>query len=172
MELTLIVSGLLAAVAGLVVAGLRATRGRRPPAGPARRRRAAAWPAQPVKRTPGEWDAVRAAVPGGAHLPSAVIRARTRQVQRFLGAGGRLPRDLPDLEDAPGAAGVLLLSACDRQQATIERSPADTRRALLRLQLPVRPDPRGYRDWTWVALPLALPPTVPPGAVLVAGRVI
>src|SRR5262249_28609047 len=38
--------------------------------------------------------------------------------------------------------------------------------ALLRLQLPVRPDPRSYSDWTWVAVPLALPPTVPSAAGL------
>uniref|UniRef100_UPI003A8C64B4 zinc ribbon domain-containing protein n=1 Tax=Streptomyces sp. T028 TaxID=3394379 RepID=UPI003A8C64B4 len=27
-------------------------------------------------------------------------------------------------------------------------------------------DPRSYADWAWVACPIALPPTVPPGAVL------
>jgi hypothetical protein len=32
--------------------------------------------------------------------------------------------------------------------------------------LPTRPDPRGYKDWSWVAIPLLLPPTVPAGAVL------
>jgi Putative transposase DNA-binding domain len=126
----------------------------------------AAWPERPGKRTPAEWDAVRAAVPGGEHLPSAVIRARTRQVLRFLDARGRLPRDVFELEAPPAAAPMLLLAACDRQQATLERSAADPGRALLRLQLPLRPDPRGYRDWTWVALPLILPPTVPPAAVL------
>ncbi|MGW1025915.1 hypothetical protein ACWD4J_19875 [Streptomyces sp. NPDC002577] len=42
----------------------------------------------------------------------------------------------------------------------------DPRRALLRLQLPSRPDPRSYRDWMWVACPITLPPTIPPGAVL------
>ncbi len=126
----------------------------------------ATWPAHPAKRTAAEWAAVRGAVAGGEHVPSAVIRARTRQVQRFLAARGRLPGSLFELEGPPGASGVLLLSACDRQQATIERSGTDPRRALLRLQLPVRPDPREYRDWTWVAVPLTLPPTVPPGAVL------
>lgn len=124
------------------------------------------WPARPDKRTPEEWDAVRAAMPGGEHVPSGMIRARTRQALRFLGAQGRLPRDVFELEAPPAAAGMLPLAACDRQQATLERSAADPGRALLRLQLPVRPDPRGYRDWTWVALPLILPPTVPPAAVL------
>jgi hypothetical protein len=33
------------------------------------------WPADPVRRTGEEWDAVRAAAPGGEHLPSPVIRA-------------------------------------------------------------------------------------------------
>jgi hypothetical protein len=124
------------------------------------------WPGDPLKRTPQEWDAVRAAVPGGEHLPSSIIRARTRQAGRFLGLNGRLPTGVFDLESPPAAAGMLLLAACDRQQATIQRCDADPRRALLRVQLPARPDPRGYRDWTWVALPLRLPPTVPAGAVL------
>jgi hypothetical protein len=52
------------------------------------------------------------------------------------------------------------------QEATIERPTTDPRRALLRLQLPVRPDPRGHRDWEWTAISLILPPTVPVGAVL------
>lgn len=38
---------------------------------------------------------------------------------------------------------------------------ADPARALLRVQLPLRPDPRSYSDWSWVAIPLTLPPTVP-----------
>jgi hypothetical protein len=60
---------------------------------------------------------------------------------------------------------MLLLSACDGQQAGIER--ADERgRALLRLQLPTRPDPRSYADWTWVACPIKVPSTVPASAVL------
>jgi hypothetical protein len=126
----------------------------------------ATWPADPGKRTAQEWDAVRAAVPGGEHLPSAVIRARTRQVARFAAAEGRLPASVFELETPPHVPGTLILAACDRQQAVIERHDTDPRRALLRLQLPVRPDPRSYRDWTWVAVPLALPPTVPAGAAL------
>ncbi|QOV36941.1 transposase [Streptomyces ferrugineus] len=123
------------------------------------------WPADPAKRTPEEWDAVRDAVPDGRHLPSGVIRSRTRQVAAFQGRHGRLPTDVFELESAPDAARMLLLSACDGQQATIARAD-DPGRALLRLQLPTRPDPRSYRDWTWVACPITLPPTVPPGAVL------
>jgi hypothetical protein len=123
------------------------------------------WPADPAKRTPGEWDAVREAVPGGRDLPSGVITSRTRQVTGFAHMHGRLPGDVFELEAAPRAARMLLLSACDGQQATIERGD-DPVRALLRVQLPTRPDPRSYRDWAWVACPIVLPPTVPPGAVL------
>lgn len=126
----------------------------------------AAWPADPGKRTEQEWDAVRAAIPGGEHVPSSVIRARTRQVARFLAANGRMPAGVFDLEPTPPATGMLILAACDRQEATIERSAADPSRALLRLQLPVRPDPRSHRDWGWVAVPLRLPPTVLASAVL------
>ncbi|MGP4092612.1 zinc ribbon domain-containing protein, partial [Streptomyces sp. KR55] len=125
----------------------------------------ATWPADPGRRTPGEWDAVREAVPDGRHLPSSVIRSRTRQVAAFQHRRGRMPADVFELEAAPDAARMLLLSACDGQQATLARAD-DPGRALLRLQLPTRPDPRSYRDWTWVACPITLPPTVPPGAVL------
>jgi hypothetical protein len=124
------------------------------------------WPADPGKRTPEEWDAVRAAAPGGEHVPSGIIGARTRQVQRFAAAEGRLPAGVFEMEPPPSACGMLILSACDRQQAVIRRHGADPRRALLRVQLPVRPDPRGYRDWTWVALPLRLPPCLAPFTAL------
>ncbi|WP_234383461.1 hypothetical protein [Streptomyces dysideae] len=116
------------------------------------------WPADPAKRTPQEWDAVRAAVPGGQHLPSSVIRSRTRQIASFERRHGRLPVDVFELEAAPHSARMLLLSACDGQQATIARGD-DPGRALLRLQLPTRPDPRSYG--TTISLPspkLAAPP--------------
>ncbi|WP_419995380.1 zinc ribbon domain-containing protein [Streptomyces boninensis] len=105
-------------------------------------------------------------VPGGEQLPSGVIKARTRQIVAFTKTGGALPRDVFELESTPGVAGMLLLSACDSQQATLDRLDGDPRRALLRLQLPTRPDPRSYRDWTWVCCPIRLPPTIPPSAVL------
>jgi IS605 OrfB family transposase len=124
------------------------------------------WPGDPGKRTPEEWDRVRDAVHGGRHLPSSVIRSRTRQITAFTQKHGCLPADVFELEAPPRAARMLLLSACDSQQATIERGEDDPQRALLRLQLPIRPDPRSYRDWTWVACPVMLPPTIPPGAVL------
>ncbi len=126
----------------------------------------AAWPADPARRTVQEWDAVRDAVPAGQHLPSSVIKSRTRQIAAFARKHGRMPADVFQLEAAPRVARMLLLSACDGQQATIERHESDSRRALLRLQLPTRSDPRSYRDWTWVACPVALPPTVPGRAVL------
>jgi putative transposase-like DNA-binding protein len=126
----------------------------------------ATWPADPQKRTKKEWEAIRGAMTRGGHLPSSVIKASTRQILRFQRAEGRLPIDLFELQAAPSAARLLLLCACDRQQATIERSPTNPGRVLLRLQLPVRPDPRSYQDWTWVACPLTLPPTVPAGAAL------
>ncbi|MFI2367008.1 zinc ribbon domain-containing protein [Streptomyces sp. NPDC018833] len=126
----------------------------------------ATWPTDPAKRTAQEWDAVRAAVPGGQHLPSSVITSRTRQITAFARKHGRLPVDVFELETAPGAARMLLLAACDGQQAVIERHESDPRRALLRLQLPTRRDPQSYKDWTWVACPIMLPPTIPGCAVL------
>ncbi|MET7458616.1 zinc ribbon domain-containing protein, partial [Streptomyces sp. NPDC005574] len=125
----------------------------------------AVWPADPAKRTPAEWDQVREATPGGRFLPSSVIKSRTRQVAAFARKHGRLPADVFEMEPEPRVARMLLLSACDGQQAAIERAD-EPGRALLRLQLPTRPDPRSYADWTWVACPISLPPTVPAGAVL------
>ncbi|MCT9106063.1 transposase [Streptomyces mirabilis] len=126
----------------------------------------ATWPADPVNRTSEEWDVVREAVPGGRYVPSSVIKGRTRQIAAFERQYGRLPTGVFELEAAPRIARMLLLSACDGQQATIERHETVPGRALLRLQLPTRPDPRSYKDWTWVACPISLPPTIPAGAVL------
>ncbi|MCX4779108.1 zinc ribbon domain-containing protein [Streptomyces sp. NBC_01264] len=123
------------------------------------------WPADPGKRTSWEWDAVREMVPGGQNLPSSVITSSTRQIATFIKQQGRMPADLFVLERAPRVAPMLLLSACDGQQATIERADQPGR-ALLRLQLPTRPDPQSYKDWTWVACPIKLPPTIPVDAVL------
>ncbi|MFF4259122.1 zinc ribbon domain-containing protein [Streptomyces sp. NPDC001663] len=123
------------------------------------------WPADAKKRTADEWDAVREAVPGGQHLPSSIIASRTRQISAFHKKHGRFPADVFELERTPRIARMLLLSACDGQQAGIERAD-ESGRALLRLQLPTRPDPQSYADWTWVACPITLPPTVPASAVL------
>ncbi|MFG2552998.1 zinc ribbon domain-containing protein [Streptomyces sp. NPDC048581] len=126
----------------------------------------ATWPADPARRTAEEWDAVREAVPGGWSLPSSVIKSRTRQAAAFERRRGRLPADLFELESKPRVARMLLLSACDSQQATIERHETGPGRALLRLQLPTRADPCSYGEWTWVACPITLPPTIPADAVL------
>ncbi|MEV0158421.1 zinc ribbon domain-containing protein, partial [Micromonospora sp. NPDC050686] len=124
------------------------------------------WPADPRNRTAAQWEQVRQAIPGGQGLPSSVIKSRTRQAATFAKAKGRLPVDVFELEGSPRIPRMLLLAACDRQQATIERSDTDPARALLRVQLPTRADPRSYRDWTWVACPINLPPTVPAAAML------
>jgi hypothetical protein len=125
-----------------------------------------AWPADPRRRTPAEWEAVRDAIEGGAELPGNVIKGRTRQIMRFLKTEGRLPGDVFELEGEPRVSRMLLLAACDAQQATLARDEVNPRAALLRLQLPNRPDPRTYRDWSWVALPLAVPVTVPDAGAL------
>lgn len=117
----------------------------------------ASWPADPAKRTPAEWDAVREAIPDGRSLPGSVIKAHTRQVAAFCDAHGRLPVDVFELEEAPNAARMLAPAAVDRQQATVERAAADAARVLLRLQLPTRPDPRSYAGWAWMACPITFP---------------
>jgi hypothetical protein len=119
------------------------------------------WPADPQRRTPAEWDAVREAIEGGRELPGSVIKGRTRQISRFLLAEGRLPGDVFEVEGEPRVSRMLLLAACDAQQATLTRDEVNPRAALLRLQLPNRPDPRAYQDWSWVALPISVPVTVP-----------
>ncbi|MGP3919601.1 zinc ribbon domain-containing protein [Nonomuraea sp. 10N515B] len=126
----------------------------------------ATWPADPDQRTAAEWEAVREAIPAGRHLPGSVIKARTRQIAAFNREHGDLPADVFALESAPRAARMLILAAVDRQQATLERHEHDGGRAVLRLELPTRPDPRSYADWRWVACPITLPPTVPAEAVL------
>ncbi|MFJ9105544.1 zinc ribbon domain-containing protein [Streptomyces sp. NPDC102405] len=123
------------------------------------------WPGDPGKRTAQEWDAMRAAVADGQLLPSNVVKSRTRQITTFARKNHRMPVDVFELEPPPRMARTLLLSACDGQQATIERTDSPGH-AILRLQLPTRPDPSSHRDWVWVACPVLLPPTVPDSAVL------
>jgi hypothetical protein len=93
----------------------------------------AAWPADPKKRTPNEWDQVRAAIPGGEYLPSSIIRSRTRQITAFERKHGRLAADVFELEPTARVPRMLLLAACDGQQAAIERSAAESTMALLRM---------------------------------------
>jgi hypothetical protein len=105
----------------------------------------ATWPADPDKRTRDEWDAVRTAAPAGGHLPSSVIRGRTRQIAAFARKHGRMLANVFELEAAPPAARMLLLAACDRQQATIERYENDPR-AGAATAVAARPArPRSYR---------------------------
>jgi hypothetical protein len=125
----------------------------------------ATWPADPAQRTAHEWDLLRGAVPGGEQLPSSVLKGRTRQISAYVKRTGRLPSDVFEVEDPPRTGRMLLLAACDSQQATFARGEQPGQ-AVLRLQLPTRPDPRSYRDFTWVACPITLPATIPAGAVL------
>jgi hypothetical protein len=97
------------------------------------------WPVDPERRTPAEWDAVRDAIEGGRELPGSVIKGRTRQIARFLKAAGRLPGDVFALEGAPRVSPMLLLAACDAQQASLTRDEVHPRAALLRLQPPRSP---------------------------------
>jgi hypothetical protein len=85
------------------------------------------WPADPRRRTPAEWDAVRDAIDGGRDLPGSVIKGRPRQIARFLKAEGRLPADVFELEGLPRVARMLLLAACDAQQATLARDEVNPR---------------------------------------------
>ncbi|MCF1512396.1 transposase [Streptomyces glomeratus] len=124
------------------------------------------WPGSPGRRTAAEWAAVRGAIEGGRDLPGSVLKGRTRQILAFLKAEHRLPTDVFELEGVPRVARMLLLAACDGQQATITRDESKPRSALLRLQLPVRPDPKSYRDWSWVAVPMRVPVTVPAAGAL------
>lgn len=97
--------------------------------------------------------------------PANVV-TREAKSSMFERKHGHRPAGVFEMESAPPMARVLPLSACDRQQAAIERHDSDPGRALLRLQLPTRADPESYRDWTWVACPVTLPPTIPANAVL------
>ncbi|MGP4088508.1 hypothetical protein [Streptomyces sp. KR55] len=129
----------------------------------------ATWPAgpDPLRRTPEEWDALCAACPDGAAVPASVFRARTRQIQSFAAAHGRLPDGLCELEDPPGGGRQVVLAAADRQLATLARCEDDPAHyAVLTVRLPVRPDPRGRGDWHPVVIRFRLPPTVAVSAAL------
>ncbi|MCW2887366.1 MAG: hypothetical protein QOE54_5202 [Streptosporangiaceae bacterium] len=122
----------------------------------------ATWPADPGKRTGTEWKDLRAALPDG--VMAAEIRNRTRQVRDHLKAHGRLPKDLPDLEEPPRNAPQVLLAAADKQLVTIDRAGDGS--AVLRVQLPLVESPASSRDWAWHVLEFTLPPNVPAHAQL------
>jgi hypothetical protein len=129
----------------------------------------AAWPAggDPMKRSEKEWDALRAACPDGAAVPASVLRARTRQIQRFHARHGRLPNGLCELEEAPGGGRQVVLAAADKQLVTLARCEDDPARyAVLTVRLPVRPDPRTRADWHPVRIRFRLPPPVALSAAL------
>ncbi|MFE4538014.1 transposase [Streptomyces scopuliridis] len=128
----------------------------------------ATWPAGPARRTEAEWEALRAALPEGG-VATSVLRARTRQIATFHARYGRLPVDVTECEQAPGAGGQVGLAAVDKQLATPERCSEDSARyAVLTLRLPVRPAPACRGDWHPVRIRFRLPPHVPHTAVLCA----
>ncbi|MGX1907462.1 zinc ribbon domain-containing protein [Streptomyces phaeochromogenes] len=122
----------------------------------------ATWPADAMRRSAGEWTALRAALPSGVTV--AEIRNRTRQVRAFVAGHGRLPVGLCELEDPPHVAPQILLAAMDRQQVTLDRVDAATAR--LRVKLPLCAAPASGRDWAWHVLDIRLPAPVGPDAVL------
>ena len=122
----------------------------------------ATWPRDPKRRTEQELEALERALPEGA--TRAEVRNRSRQVAAFVSAQGHLPQGLEELEEPPLAFPQVLLAAGDRQAVTLTRSTSSS--ATLRLQLPKSGQPRSRQDWSWVSIPLRLPPTVPESAEL------
>ncbi len=134
----------------------------------------ATWPEVPSKRTDKEWDALWGAVPEGTD--KATVRNRTRQIASYLEENGELPESVCDLEPAISFGAVLALAAADRQMVRLERT--GERKAVLAVQLPLVPCPVSAKDWSWVSLPVDLPPNVTADSTLkvptlrwVAGRV-
>ncbi|MHB8395040.1 MAG: nuclease/transposase family protein [Candidatus Dormibacteria bacterium] len=122
----------------------------------------ATWPKDPKQRTKQEWESLELVLPEGAS--KAEVRNRSRQVLAFVAAQGHLPQGLEELEDQPQVFPQLLLSACDRQAVTLTRTTGSF--ATLRVQLPKSSKPRSRQDWSWVSIPVRLPPTVPEAAEL------
>jgi hypothetical protein len=116
------------------------------------------WPADPRRRTDGEWAALRERLPQG--VGNAEIRNRTRQLRAYTtDHGGRLPACLTELEAAPRVGGVVLLAAADKQLVTIQRTGPDT--AVLRVKLPLIDRPAAPARWAWHTIRLTLPDHVP-----------
>jgi hypothetical protein len=121
------------------------------------------WPADPRRRTDGEWAALRGRLPHG--VDDAEIRNRTRQIRAYTtDHGGRLPACLTELEAAPRTGGMVLLAAADKQLVTIQRTGPDT--AVLRVKLPLIERPAAPARWAWYTIQLALPGHVPTDARL------
>ncbi|MFI6057110.1 transposase [Streptomyces sp. NPDC051286] len=128
------------------------------------------WPADPVRRTEAEWEALRAALPdGGSGAVASVLRARTKQIADFRRVRGRFPAGVTELEPTPGVGGQVVLAAVDRQLATLTRCPEDPHRyAALTVKLPVRPNPASRKDWHEVHVRFRLPDHIPAHAALCA----
>ncbi|WP_329360986.1 zinc ribbon domain-containing protein [Streptomyces sp. NBC_01483] len=122
----------------------------------------ATWPADPRRRTEGEWAALRAVLPAG--VSGAEIRNRTRQVRAYVAEYEHLPAGLCVLEGPPQVAPLVVLAAMDRQQVTLAR--VDEATARLRVKLPLRAAPATGRDWAWHVIDIHLPAAVAPDAVL------
>ena len=122
----------------------------------------ATWPKDPKRRTQQEWESLERVLPEGA--TTAEVRNRSRQVAAFWSAQGHLPQGLEELEEQPQVFPQLLLAACDRQAVTLTRTTGSF--ATLRVQLPKSSKPRSRQDWSWVSIPVRLPPTVPESAQL------
>jgi hypothetical protein len=121
------------------------------------------WPADPRRRTDGEWAALHERLPQG--VGNAEIRNRTRQLRAYTtDHGGRLPAGLTELEAAPQVGGVVLLAAADKQLVTIQRTGPDT--AVLRVKLPLIDRPAAPARWAWHTIQLTLPDHVPTDARL------
>jgi hypothetical protein len=103
----------------------------------------ATWPADPRRRTESEWTALRKLLPAG--VAGAEIRNRTRQIRAYVAEHGCLPAGLCALEGPPRITGLVLLTAMDRQQVTLQR--VDEATARLRVKLPLRSGPATGRDW-------------------------
>jgi hypothetical protein len=114
-------------------------------------------------RTATDWVALNKAMP--ARTQGAVIRNRLRQVKAFIADhDGRLPVGVCDLEAPPRVGRQVALAAADKQLVQVTRT--DTACAQVSVQMPTCPAPTSYKHWSWVHLSVALPPTVPVGAVL------
>jgi hypothetical protein len=110
----------------------------------------ASWPANPAKRTAGEWAALWQAAPEG--MTKVEVRNRTRQITGFVADHDRLPTSITEVEAPPLVSGQVLLAAADRQQVTSARNRDDPARLTLRVLLPAVTRPGSYRDWQWVQI--------------------
>jgi len=114
-------------------------------------------------RTGADWADLNKALP--ARTQAAVVRNRIRQVKTFMADHDRrLPVGVCELEAPPLVARQVALAAADQQLVRVTRTSTST--AQVSVQLPTGPAPASFKDWTWVHLTVALPPTVPASATL------